>query len=55
MIQRELSYQPKGSMCATCKFSEKDCSNLDFKSMQKLGKGDADGVVIVKCWHFKTK
>ena len=52
MIKKELEYIPKGGMCKVCLFSNRDCSGLDFKSMQKLGKGDSDGLVIVKCDQF---
>ena len=49
---KELEYIPKGGMCKVCLFSNKDCSNLDFKSMHKLSKGDKDGLAVVKCSSF---
>ena len=52
MINKQLEYIPKGGMCKSCVFSTEDCSDLDFKGMQKLSKGDKDGVVVVKCSQF---
>ena len=53
MIKPELEYQPKGGMCGICVDREADCSHLPFKDMPKISKGDSDGVVIVRCDHFK--
>jgi len=52
MINKELEYIPKGGMCKVCLFSKNDCSDLDFKSMQRLAKGDSNGLVVVKCTSF---
>ena len=43
--------QPKGSMCATCKNRDKDCSELNFESMPPLSIDD--DVIIVRCTEFK--
>jgi len=48
-----MTYQPKGGMCINCQFKLDDCSEMDFKSMQRLGKPDGYGVIIVKCYKFK--
>ena len=53
MINRELHYQPKGSMCAVCRNASSDCSKLVFSDMPKISKGDVDGTVLVKCTQFK--
>lgn len=55
MIIEHLHYQPKGGMCATCVHKLEDCTHLHFEAMQKIGKGDADGTVIVKCMQFKNE
>lgn len=47
-----VTHRPKGSMCAVCShFNQKDCSQLDFTSMKKIGQDD-DGVVVVRCIDF---
>ena len=53
MIKPELEYQPKGGMCRTCDWRDEDCSDLPFKDMPPISKGDSDGVVIVRCDNFK--
>ena len=53
MIKKELEYQPKGEMCMSCVSSVKNCSNYDFASMPRISKGDADGMVVVRCAHYK--
>lgn len=53
MINKELEYQPKGSMCGTCLNSLNDCSKYDFSKMIKISKGDRDGVVIVRCSYYE--
>ncbi len=46
------SYQPKGRMCMQCKHRDKDCSHLDFKSMQVLGEYETGLVSFVKCSEY---
>ena len=55
MINHPMEYQPKGGMCATCRHRDDDCSGLPFKDMQKIAKGDNDGVVIVRCTKYTIK
>jgi hypothetical protein len=45
-------HQPKGSMCAVCKFSSRDCSKLPFNEMPVL-KTYSDGTKAVKCTEFQ--
>lgn len=45
-------HQPKGSMCAVCKFSNRDCSKLPFNEMPIL-KTYSNGTKTVKCTRFK--
>ena len=49
-------YQPKGSMCAVCKYKGGDCSGLDFESMPPMGQysleNDSDVYKVVKCAKF---
>jgi len=46
------NHQPKGSMCAACKFSTCDCSKLQFDKMPVLKKYP-DGTKAVKCTEFQ--
>ena len=55
MIERELNYQPKGGMCVGCFKSHMDCSELPFNEMPPICKGDKDGMVIVKCTHYRKR
>lgn len=55
MINKELQFIPKGGMCRACKLSDNDCSDMQFKEMPRISKGDRDGFVIVKCVNFKRK
>jgi hypothetical protein len=48
-----MTYVPKGSMCMSCKYAKRDCSNLPFSTMQPMSKrGD---VVTVKCTQYVQK
>jgi hypothetical protein len=47
-----MDIQPKSSMCAVCKFSNRDCSKLPFNEMPIL-KTYSDGTKAVKCSEFK--
>lgn len=48
-----LIYQPKGGMCRSCKYANRNCSYLDFSSMPRIAK---QGVaVIVKCTAYEPK
>lgn len=51
IIMNEMTYQPKGSMCAACKNNKLDCSIHDFNIMKIMEKDD--NVIIVKCTEFK--
>lgn len=55
MTHKELSYQPKGGMCAVCRYREIDCSGLEFNKMKPIFKEDRDGIVIVKCDRFTRR
>lgn len=44
----EIVYQPKGSMCLSCKKFNDDCSKLDFSSMRQIERQDAY-TIIVSC------
>lgn len=46
--------QPKGSMCASCKHSARDCSSLPFSYMRPV-KRYPDGTVSVICTGFERK
>lgn len=52
MIEPKLIYTPKGGMCATCDHAMRDCSHLDFESMNPICKGARDGTVIVRCSEY---
>lgn len=45
-----IKYQPKGSICATCKFLKSDCSGFDFSSMPVHSKNESGYVVV--CTEF---
>lgn len=44
-------------MCISCahKNDTKFCKALNFESMPKISKGDADGYVLVKCVEFERE
>lgn len=46
--------QPKGSMCASCKHADRNCSHLEFSNMRPAKKY-SDGVVAVICTEFERK
>ena len=46
-----IEYQPKGSMCLSCKHQASDCSGLDFQSMRVIEKNEYHRVV--KCSEFE--
>ncbi len=48
-----FNYQPKGSMCRTCKNVSMDCSNLNFAIMPGISKPDNNNVVVVRCTKYK--
>lgn len=50
-----MNYQPKGSMCASCKDRDKDCSALEFNNMLGLISTDVDGkkTTIVRCSEYQ--
>ena len=50
----DISFQPKGGMCANCIKSLRDCSHYDFSKMIKISKVDSDGTVIVRCSHYEN-
>jgi len=48
-----ISYQPKGGMCAVCSKKKDNCASLDFKNMPLISKVKKnDTVAIVKCTSF---
>lgn len=49
----DLTYQPKGRMCGSCKKKHEDCSGLDFSAMRRHEQ--AGSVVVVICTEFKTE
>lgn len=49
----DAKFIPKGGMCATCVHKLEDCTHLDFETMQKITKPDADGVTVVRCLMFE--
>ena len=55
MINRKLQYIPKMGMCAVCESKDEDCSSMPFKAMPHIGKGDSDGIVIVRCAWFERR
>lgn len=46
-------YQPKGSMCMSCKKCYDDCSHLPFKDMRVIERHK--DVLIVKCIKFERR
>lgn len=49
-------YQPKGSMCMSCKFKDHNCSALPFHDMpviKRVMEEDVYNVVIVKCTYHQ--
>lgn len=46
------TFVPKGSMCMACAHGNRDCSALDFASMQPMIRHGR--VTIVKCTGFKA-
>jgi hypothetical protein len=52
MTNKKL-YQPKGGMCAGCKFKNDNCSELEFSKMPVIDKDDE--VMIVRCIKYKRQ
>ena len=48
---KQISYQPKGSMCLACKQASRDCSGLAFNQMLVIEKHE--DLRIVKCRDFE--
>ncbi len=47
-----ITHRPKGSMCMNCK-PEVGCPKpQQFPHMKAIDK-DADGMIVVRCTHFK--
>jgi len=49
-----MIYQPKGSMCISCKFAKRDCSFLSFNTMPVIKKINSV-TVSVKCTEHVQK
>mgnify|MGYP003485684239 CR=1 FL=1 len=47
-----MTYIPKGSMCASCKNKNNDCSGLNFSKMQVIKQYDQNHIGV-KCVNFK--
>lgn len=47
-------HQPKGSMCASCNHSARDCSSLMFDKM-RTAKQYNDGTKAVICDQYERK
>lgn len=48
---KQISYQPKGSMCLACKHASRDCSGLAFNQMIVIE--NHEDLRIVKCRDFE--
>ena len=48
------NYQPKGSMCATCRHRDSNCAALPFESMP-VYRRQSDGSVVVICSEFQKR
>jgi len=46
-----VKYQPKSSMCMSCRHTFDNCSHLPFSTMPMMSK--SAGRVIVRCTEFK--
>jgi hypothetical protein len=51
VISDKATYQPKGSMCASCAKALENCSGLQFDKMQVMQR--VNSVIIVKCDCYK--
>ena len=49
-----MTYQPKGGMCATCRYAKRDCSDLPFASMPVI-KVYPYGTKAVRCKEWERK
>lgn len=48
----QYTYQPKGGMCANCKYKLFDCSTLPFDKMYVIERDDINNINIVRCEDF---
>lgn len=50
-----MNYQPKGSMCTSCQSRDRDCSSMEFRTMQRLSTTDVNGeaTTIVRCSEYQ--
>ena len=55
VVGKIRTHQPKGSMCASCVDSGKDCSGLHFEQMRTIERDERTGVRIVKCTSHRKK
>lgn len=51
LIERDMQYIPKGSMCRTCTHRDRDCSHLPFKDMRVMSMHRE--VSIVRCTEYQ--
>ena len=54
MQEVQVTHQPKGGMCATCKHRHRKCDHLSFESMPVI-KRWPDGLLIVKCTSWERE
>lgn len=48
----EPTHRPSGRMCAECVNALERCGHLPFRTMQPIGKPDADGTQRVRCTGY---
>lgn len=60
-IKQKPLFRPSGRMCVNCQHVNRDCSHLDFSTMQVIARDSTDkssGIItqVVKCSeHVRTK
>jgi hypothetical protein len=47
-------FQPKGSMCATCRHRDSNCAGLPFHDMP-VHRHQPNGTVVVICSEFQKR
>lgn len=52
MLEQDVTYQPKGSMCGACKHRSEDCSRLPFELMRVVESINHGSVQIVRCSEY---
>ena len=52
LLEQDVTYQPKGSMCQACQHRSEDCSHLPFNQMRVVESINHGSVQVVRCSEY---